>query len=381
MMRVYLDHNATTPLRPEARQAALAAMNVHGNASSIHAEGRAARALIEDARSALAALLGVEAKSITFTSGGSEAAAALLSPGFHRTGQRPAERLIVSAIEHSCVLSGGRFAPSSISIAPVTREGVIDLDALEPLLASSSKVPLVALMLANNETGIIQPVTEAAKRVHARGGYLVVDAVQALGKMDVQFSDLGADAIFVSGHKIGALPGVGAIATSPGIAFSPAIKGGGQESGLRAGSENLPGIASFGAAARVLAAKGAAERLEIKSLRDFMEARLCTICSGCDVVGQDLGRLCNTSCVMVPGRKAETLVIALDLAGFSVGAGSACTSGKLKASHVLGAMGLSEAQARGSLRLSLGWPTTREDIELFCEEWARLFARSGIEAA
>jgi cysteine desulfurase len=381
-VRCYLDHNATTPLRPEAKDAVLRAMELQGNASSVHAEGRAARALIEEARADIAALVGTKARNVIFTSGGSEAAAFLLTPGFRREGKPAATRLIVSSIEHSCVLTGGRFAPDAVFVAPVTRDGVIDLEALEKLLSSSNQASLVALMLANNETGIIQPVKEAARLVHARGGYLVADAVQALGKMEFSLSELGADAVFISGHKIGALPGVGAVIRgSDDIHFPPLIKGGGQESGLRAGSENLSGIASFGAAARVLMQKGAKERVKIKALRDFMEARLCTISPMCEIVGQKLDRLANTSELVVPGRKAETLLIALDMAGIAVGAGSACTSGKLSPSHVLTAMGRSEQDARSALRVSLGWTTTDDDIEFLCAEWARLRVSDGSKAA
>jgi cysteine desulfurase len=372
-MRCYLDHNATTPLRPEARAAALRAMESIGNASSVHAEGRAARALIEEARADIAALIGAKPKNVTFTSGGSEAAALRLTPGFRREGKPPAMRLIVSSIEHSCVLAGGRFAPDAVAVAPVTSDGIIDLKALGQILASSKAIPLVALMLANNETGIIQPVAEAASLVCAHGGYLVVDAVQGLSKMEFSLSELGADALFISGHKIGALPGVGVvILSSEDIHVPPLIKGGGQEAGLRAGSENLPGIASFGAAARALAQKGAEERVKIKALRDFMEQRLCTISPVCEIVGQKLDRLANTSEIVVIGRKAETLLIALDMTGIAVGAGSACTSGKLSPSHVLTAMGRTEQDARSALRISLGWTTTEDDIEFLCAEWARL---------
>jgi cysteine desulfurase len=381
-MRCYLDHNATSLLRPEAKAAALAAIALHGNASSVHAEGRAARKLIEEARSQVGALLGIDPKMVTFTSGGSEAAMLLLSPRFRREGQGPATRLIVSAVEHSCVLSGGRFAPKAISTVPVTQDGIIDLKKLEELLSSSKEAALVALMLANNETGIIQPVAKAAKIVHAYGGYLIVDAVQALGKMDISLSAIGADALFVSGHKIGALPGIGAIIrASDAIQIDPLIKGGGQEGGYRAGSENLPGIASFGAAAHFLSQKGPVEREKIKALRDFMERKLCTISMECKVIGQLQDRLANTSCLLVPGRKAETLLIALDMAGIAVGAGSACASGKLSPSHVLTAMGYSESESRSSLRISLGWSTIERDIEFFCAEWARLYAKGGSKAA
>ncbi|MES2905587.1 MAG: aminotransferase class V-fold PLP-dependent enzyme, partial [Pseudomonadota bacterium] len=205
-------------------------------------------------------------------------------------------------------------------------------------------------MLANNETGIIQPIAELGRLVRAHGSYLICDTVQALGKIDFDFATLGADAIFVSAHKIGGLPGVGAIIHAPGANIgSPLIRGGAQESNFRAGTENLPGIAAFGAASRVLAQKSGEERLKIKALRDFMEARLCSISKECAVAGASQPRLGNTTYMTVQGRKAETLVIALDLAGIAVGAGSACTSGKLSPSHVLTAMGKTAEEAQSKV--------------------------------
>lgn len=376
-MRCYLDHNATTALRPEAKEAALRAMAHTGNASAIHEEGRQARRIIEDARADIAGLIGAEPKNVIFNSGGSEAAATLLVPGFRRQGKPAAERLIVSALEHSAVLHGGRFAAETISVVPTSDKNTIDLEALEKTLMASKAPSLVMVMLANNETGVIQPVAEAAALARKYSSYLVTDAVQALGKTDFTLETTQADALFISGHKIGALPGVGAIirAGEDVQLGEPLIRGKKQEGGLRAGTENIPGIASFGAAARVLQEKGSQERAKIKSLRDFMEGRLSTISPEAVIVGQGQDRLCNTSCILVPERKAETLVIAFDLAGIAVGAGSACSSGKLAPSHVLKAMGYSENEARSALRISLGWTTTEQDIEIFCDQWARLVAK------
>lgn len=382
-MRIYLDHNATSPLRPEAQEAALRAMAHPGNAAAVYTEGREARRIIEEARNEVALLLGADSKNVTFNSGGSEAAATLLAPGFSSKGKLSAERLIVSAIEHSSVLNGGRFTKETTFIAPVTDKTIIDLQALENQLSSAKMPALVMLMLANNETGIIQPVKEVAELVHSHGGYLVSDAVQALGKTHFSLQSTRADAIFVGGHKIGALPGVGAIirASDEIQLGEPLIRGKKQEGGLRAGMENVPGIASFGAAAKVLHEKGDQERKRLKGLRDFMEGHLSTISPNIVIIGQDQERLCNTSCILVPGRKAETLVIAFDLAGFAVGAGSACSSGKLVPSHVLTAMGRGDAEARSALRISLGWSTTEQDITEFCAEWARLCGQEGSRAA
>lgn len=382
-MRCYLDHNATTPLRPEAKKAALRAMAHAGNASAVHEEGRQARRIIEEARADIAALVGAEPKNITFNSGGSEAAATLLAPGFRKSGKPAAERLIVSALEHSAVLNGGRFNAEAVSIVPVSDKAVIDLNALEKTLAASRAPALVMVMLANNETGVIQPVAEATMLAHKYNGYLATDAVQALGKTDFTLETTKADALFVSGHKIGALPGVGAvIRASEEIQLGdPLIRGKKQEGGLRAGTENIPGIASFGAAARILQEKGPQERIKIKSLRDFMEQRLSTISPEVVIIGQAQARLCNTSCLLVPKRIAETLVMAFDLAGIAIGAGSACSSGKLAPSHVLTALGYDEVEARSALRISLGWTTTEQDIEVFCDQWARLVAKKAINAA
>ncbi len=372
-MRYYFDHNATSPLRDEARSAAMAALSLCGNASSIHAEGRTARALVEQSRQEIADIFGVSPRQLTFTSGGSEAAATLLTPGLSAAGRAPAERLVVSAIEHSCVLSGGRFAKADISIVPVTGDGIIDLAALEANLENDSRIPLVALMLANNETGVLQPVADAAKIAHAHGGSLVCDAVQAFGKHEIDFDTLGADALFVSGHKIGAMAGIGAIITKSDVHFPSLLRGGGQEADKRAGSENVSAISSFAAAATI-AFSQLKDLSKIKTMRDFIEQRVMTISPSCQVVAQNVPRLGNTSCLIMPDRKAETLVIGFDLAGFAIGAGSACTSGKLAPSHVLSAMGFRDEDARSAVRISLGWSTTYQAAEAFCAQWEKLCA-------
>lgn len=367
MTRAYLDHNATSPLLPEAREAMVAALSVAGNASATHADGRAARRIIEGAREDVAALVGAEARCVTFTSGGSEAAATLLAPGFvGKAGQTGHRTLIVSAVEHSCVLAGGRFHPGAIRICPVGAGGAVDLAALERLLDDSPGPALVSVMAANNETGVVQPLDAVRRLCVAHGASLVVDAVQALGKLPLDLWTLGADAIFVSAHKIGGPQGVGAIIRgAETVDIERLVRGGGQEGRFRAGTENLVGIAGFGAAAKVAAASIDAEMQRLGALRDWLEGQIVTISGQSRVVGLPAERLANTSLTVHPGLDGETTVIALDLAGVSVSTGSACSSGKVAPSHVLAAMGLEGAEAKSALRVTLGWSTSREDVERF----------------
>jgi cysteine desulfurase len=373
MTRVYLDHNATTPLRAEARAAMVAALDLTGNASAVHRDGRAARRVVEEARASLAALVGADPRCVTFTSGGSEAAATLLTPGFvARDGATTGfSRLIVSAVEHSCVLAGGRFPADAVTTCPVDPSGRVDLAALAALLSGGEGRALVAVMAANNETGVIQPLAEVAALCRSHGAALVVDAVQALGKMPVDIVALDCDALFVSAHKIGGPPGVGAMVTaSEAVSFPPLVRGGGQEGRRRAGTENLAGIAGFGAAAAAVAPAIAAEMQRIAALRDWLEGEIVTISKGSRVVGLPAARLANTSLTVHPGLDGETAVIALDLSGVAVSTGSACSSGKIAPSHVLAAMGLEPAEARSALRVSLGWTTAREDVERFVAAFA-----------
>ncbi|MGQ3258706.1 MAG: cysteine desulfurase family protein [Rhizobium oryzihabitans] len=373
MTRVYLDHNATTPLRREARAAMVAAMDLTGNASAVHRDGRAARRLIEEARASLAVLVGADPRCVTFTSGGSEAAATLLAPGLVGRDGRPDgfSRLIVSAVEHSCVLAAGRFAAAAVTTCPVDGTGRVDLASLAALLAGGEGRALVAVMAANNETGVIQPLAEVAALCRAHGAALVVDAVQALGKMPVDIAALDCDALFVSAHKIGGPQGVGAIVTaSEAVTFPPLVRGGGQEGRRRAGTENLPGIAGFGAAAAAIAPTIATEVQRIAALRDWLEGEIVTISKASRVVGLPAARLANTSLTVHPGLDGETAVIALDLSGVAVSTGSACASGKIAPSHVLAAMGLDSGEARSALRVSLGWTTVREDVERFVAAFA-----------
>jgi cysteine desulfurase len=369
--RVYLDWNATTPLRREAREAMAAAWELGGNPSSVHAEGRQARKLVEDARTAIADAVGASARNVVFTSGGTEANALALTPGLRRGSGTPASRLLVSAIEHPSVLAGGRFAPDAIGTIAVTSAGVLDLAHLRALLASGPPA-LVSVMLANNETGALQPVAEAAALVHAAGGTLHVDAIQALGKWSFGLDGLDADLLTLSAHKVGGPKGVGALVFAEGLlGLEPLLRGGGQEWGRRAGTENVAGIAAFGAAVR--AARGAqeADRLRLEGLRRRLEDGLRET-PGIRIFSDRVPRLHNTTLFTVPGLHAETAVIGFDLAGIAVSSGSACSSGKVQPSHVLTAMGADPETAKGAVRLSLGWSTSDADIDRCLEAWRKL---------
>ncbi len=375
--RSYLDFNATAPLRAEAHDACRAALDVTGNPSSIHAEGRAARALVEDAREAVARLAGAPAQGVTFTAGGTEAANLALTPAIAAPGRAPPVRLIVSAGEHACVLKGHRFAPAAVERAPLRDDGRIDLGALTQMLVRSGAGPaMLALQGANNETGVIQPVAEAAALVHAAGGVVVCDAVQLAGRAPVSVAELGADFVILSAHKLGGPKGAGALVAVPGVSIAePLVRGGGQERGLRAGTENVAAIAGFGAAARAAMADGAGEAARLARLRDALAAHIAASAPDTVVFGADAPRLPNTLCFSVPGLGAETLLIALDLAGIAVSSGSACSSGKVARSHVLDAMRIDPQLAGGAIRLSLGWSSDEADVAHFGEAFARIVAR------
>lgn len=369
--RVYLDWNATAPLRPEARAAMAQAWDIGGNPSSVHAEGRRARKLVEDVRAAIAEALGAEPRNVIFTSGGTEANALALMPGLRRGSSLPVRRLLVSAVEHPSVLAGGRYAPSDMAAVAADRSGVVDLDSLRALLQGGPPA-LVSVMAANNETGAIQPVAEIADIVHQAGCVLHVDAVQALGKIPLDIKSLKVDLISVSAHKIGGPKGVGALILADGLnGLEPAIRGGGQEKGRRAGTENVPGIAGFGAA--VTAALGSFERdmNHVANLRRRLETGLK---QHPDVVifSEQVPRLPNTTLFAAPGISAETTVIGFDLEGVAISSGSACSSGKVQPSHVLAAMGVAPDLIRGAMRLSLGWETSEADIDRTLEAWIKL---------
>jgi cysteine desulfurase len=369
--RIYLDWNATTPLRAEARDAMAAAWELNGNPSSVHAEGRQARGLVEAARASIAAAVGALPRNVILTSGGTEANALALAPGLRRGSGPAIDRLAVSAIEHASVLTGGRFSPEAVSILAVNNSGVLDLDRLRAALAGWPPA-LVSVMAANNETGALQPVREAAEIVHAAGGLLHVDAIQALGKIPIDINVMNADLMTLSAHKIGGPKGVGAVILAEGLrGFEPLLRGGGQELGRRAGTENVAGIAGFGAAVKGAMAALDGEAIRLGRLRNRLENGL-RVTPGVTVFAAGAERLPNTTLFTVPGLKAETAVIGFDLAGIAVSSGSACSSGKVQASHVLEAMGFGPELAQGAVRLSLGWSTSETDVDHSIEAWRKL---------
>jgi cysteine desulfurase len=372
--RSYFDWNATAPLRPQAADALREALAVPGNPSSVHAEGRAARRLVEEARQEVAALVAARPGDVFFTSSGTEANMLALTPAIQTADERrPREKLLISAIEHASVRTGGRFPRDAVADIAVDAAGRVDLAALAAALAGTVR-PLVSIMLANNETGVVQPIAPAAAMVHAAGGLLHVDAVQAAGRIACDINALGADLLTLSAHKIGGPKGVGAlIRAREDIHFpDPLIRGGGQERGLRAGTENVAGIAAFGAAAAAVRRQGAAEADHMLALRHKLEAGLKAVTPGAVIFGEAAERLPNTTLFAAAGMKAETAVISFDLEGIAVSSGAACSSGKVQPSHVLAAMGISPALTRGAVRLSLGWVTTEADIERFLGAWRKL---------
>jgi len=359
---VYLDHNATTPVQPAVAAATSEALATVGNPSSVHGFGRAARARLETAREQVAALVGARPAQVVFTSGGTEANNLALT-GAGRG------RVLVTAIEHDSVLK----AVASETI-PVNRSGVADLGALERLLAETREPALAAIMLANNETGVLQPVAEAARVAHAQGALIHCDAVQAAGKIAVDFNALGVDLMTLSAHKLGGPAGVGALVVADQVALAARQRGGGQERGRRAGTENLAGIVGFGVAAEIAAAELSA-MAGLASLRDDLERRALAAMPRAFVFGREIRRLSNTSCIALPGVSSELQVMALDLAGVAVSAGSACSSGKVQPSHVLRAMGADATTAGSAIRVSLGRQSTAEDVERFLEAWCVLATR------
>jgi cysteine desulfurase len=355
----------------------LAALEMNGNASSVHAEGRHGRRLVEDARLQVAMLCGGVPAHVVFTSGATEAASTLLTADW-RMGRSPVRmsRLYVSAADHPCLLNGGRFLPDAVTAIGVDSSGVLDLAALGDVLAQHDRgqgLSLVAIHAANNETGVIQPIHEIARIVKAAGGVLVIDAVQAAGRIAIDISNGWGDFLILSSHKIGGPKGAGAIVgTSDLMMPTPLITGGGQERGHRAGTENIAAIAGFGAAARDAAA-GLADVEAIRCMRDAIEAAVLGLVPEATIFGSEAERLCNTSFFAIPGLKAETAQIAFDLAGVSLSAGSACSSGKVGPSHVLKAMGFGDDA--GALRVSIGHGTSESDIGMFRAALADLVAR------
>jgi cysteine desulfurase len=367
----YFDWNATAPLRPEAHSAMFAALALTGNPSSVHAQGRAARHLVEVAREQVATLVGASPKNVTFTAGGTEANMLALTPAIETDGRKELrDRLLVSTIEHPSVRAGGRFG--AVADVPVTADGVVDLAALERLLAGSVR-PLVSVMLANNETGAVQPISEVARIVHQAGGLLHVDAVQAAGRIGIDINELQVDLLALSAHKIGGPQGVGAlICRRDDLRVAPLTTGGGQERGRRAGTENVAGIAGFGAAAAAVAISMPREAARMAALLRRLEEGLRTTRPDAVVFSDAVERLPNTTLVAVVGMKAETAIIAFDLAGIAVSSGSACSSGKVTPSHVLAAMGVTPGLASAAIRISLGWNTTEGEIDKLLEAWNKV---------
>ncbi|MAF49538.1 MAG: cysteine desulfurase family protein [Rhodospirillales bacterium] len=365
MRPIYLDHNATTPVRRPVADAMRDAMDKCGNASSVHASGRRARAAIDDAREAVAALVGASAADVVFTSGGTEANNLALCATDSR-------RVLVSAVEHLSVLQAHGHA----DVCPVDEEGRIELDALRQWLDSAGTPALVSVMLANNETGVIQPLRQVAEICQGANALLHCDAVQAAGKIDVDWRELGADMLSLSAHKIGGPQGVGALIVNQRAGPRAIISGGGQERGRRAGTENLPGIVGFGVAADI-AANANSDAARLQAMRGRIEDRISEFAADARFHGAGAPRLGNTSCIHMPGVLAETQVMALDLEGIMVSAGSACSSGKVRASHVLLAMGIAADRADQAIRVSLGWDSEDQDIDEFVAAWRRIYERLG----
>jgi cysteine desulfurase len=379
----YLDHNATSPLRPEARAALARALDLTGNPSSVHSGGRAARALVEEAREDVARLMNARAQDVIFTSGGTEAnALALIGAvqGAAEAGER-ITRLFVSAIEHDSILANAealaeRSAGLRLEFIPVTPDGAVDLDALRVMLREGKGRTLIAVMAANNETGVVQPLDEVSRLAKENGALLLIDAVQAAGRIAIDFGSLGASYLSLSAHKLGGSHGTGALILREGVPFATLIAGGGQERGHRAGTENVAGIAGFGAVA-----KDFGDTKRIGALRERFERALLKAAPETIVFGARAERLANTSNFALPGIAAETALIALDLDGVQVSSGAACSSGKVKPSHVLSAMGVGEETARCALRVSFGWNSTEADADAAIASLSNLVAHSARRAA
>lgn len=379
MNRVYLDHNATSPLRPAALQAMAAVLVETGNASSVHKEGQTARARVEQARAQVAKLVAADPRAVIFTSGATEAITLALSPELELSGHPVrCDVLLVSAVEHPAVRAGGRFTPERIEIIPVDRAGLVDLAALETMLArhrNGSRRAFVSIMAANNETGVIQPMHEIAERVHAVDGIFHIDAVQIAGRYPFELATTEADLISISSHKLGGPQGVGAlIVRDADTRTPPVLRGGGQERGARAGTENVAAIVGFGAAAEDAALVVAEEVGRVAGLREQLENGIRSIASNAVIISETVLRVPNTTCFAVPGMAAETTIIAFDLEGIAVSAGAACSSGKVGISPTLIAMKVESEIARCAIRVSLGWNTTEADVVRFLEVFTRLHA-------
>jgi cysteine desulfurase len=365
--RTYLDWNAGAPLRPEARAAMLAALDVVGNPSSPHSEGRRVRAIVEDAREEVAALVGAKPAEVVFTSGATEANNAVVAGGW--------QAIVLAGIEHDSMLAPARNlaqgGKTRVLNLAVDASGGVAVQTISDQARGVARPGLLSLQLANNETGVVQPVAAAAEAARAQGLAVHTDAVQAAGRVAVDFQALGVDYLSLSAHKLGGPKGVGALIIRDGAALPAFIAGGGQERRRRAGTENVPAVAGFGAAARA-AVRDLATTDRVRALRDRVESEARAITPSAVVIGADTERLPNTTSIALPGASAQTLVIALDLAGIAVSAGAACSSGKVGASHVLEAMGLAPSLARAAIRVSLGWASGEADVAAFAAAWAQV---------
>lgn len=366
---IYLDYNASAPMKPAVREAVAESLAWVGNPSSVHHFGRAVRLALENARGNLAAFLGAKRDQIVFTSGATEAnLLALQGAGFARH--------LISAVEHNSIFK----AVPTAEIVPVDENGLINLDALQSMLQRDATPALVSIMSANNETGVLEPVAEAAKIVHAHGSRLLCDAVQSAGKTVLDFTETGADYLTLSAHKLGGPTGAGALVLGSDAPFAAPMAGGGQERGRRPGTENVPGIVGFGAAIR-LAGENLSAFLKLAAMRDQLETGVRRIAPSTKIFGADVARVVNTVSVSMPGVPAETQIMAFDLAGIAVSAGAACSSGKVGPSHVLLAMGAAPDVAASTIRVSLGWETDAGDITRFLKEWAAIYHRLGKQGA
>lgn len=382
-MHVYLDYNATAPLRPEARAAMLAALDAPGNALSVHAQGRAARALVEKARRQIATAVGAQVDDVIFTSGGTEANTLALRGALQAAsaaGER-ITRLIVSAIEHDSIRATAAACEETIAglrvlTAPVTRTGALDLTAFKRLIDEGKGRALVSLMAANNETGVIQPIAEAAAIAKTHHALVHCDAVQAFGKTPVNVAEFGADYVSLSAHKVGGSQGVGALVVRQGAPLAPQLLGGGQEFGRRAGTHNVAGIAAFGATA-----EAATHSFATAAARTELERRLKAADTDAVIFGESENRLANTICIAAAAVPSENMVIALDLDGFAISAGAACSSGKVTQSRVLTAMGVAPQLAASAIRVSFGWNTQEQELSAFADAWTRIVKRAQARAA
>ncbi|MGL1920402.1 MAG: cysteine desulfurase [Hyphomicrobiales bacterium] len=377
--RIYLDYNATAPVRPAAKLAVLDALDYVGNASSIHQEGRKARGIIENARDDIAKLINAQSKEITFTSGGTESNNLVLASDLGALGKKQAlAATLISATEHPSLIKAQELSRRPIELIQVDHNGSIDLAHLELLLKQwqeKSDLPvLVSVMLVNNETGVIQPINDICALVHQYGGFIHADAVQALGKIEIDFENIGVDLMSLSSHKIGGPLGAGALVIRLGMLVDSYVKGGGQELGLRAGTENIPSIAGFGAAAKECRDE-IKNLIHYKDLKHELEVKISAISTQASVFGQDAPRVSTTSCFAINGLTAERALMSLDLAGIAISSGSACSSGKVSQSHVLKAMGIEDDLALCALRLSFGWNTKPEELNIFIEEYTKIYNR------